>query len=193
MPKVSGAVEPCAPSPPSNRDVLKSYTEALFYECAISAQYTANIQVLFKIGDIVHRMAEKEFAAHLPAAKEAGSSLLEKTVAKWLDIQDQSIQTFFSAHNLRCASLVLLQRTSISCTVEEKVYRYSVEGNKGIEIANAVHILRHPLTYMEQIQRGRQGSLLHFETDAAFLLRLSNDFEKEAIDLEEKLKSLQTI
>ena len=187
-------MEPSPPKPaPNKRNILRDYTEALFYECAISAQYTANIQVLFKIDDIVHRMTEKAFAQDLPGAKEAGSSLLEKTVARWLDAQEPAIQTFFGTHNLRCATLVLLQRNSISCTVEEKVYRCSVDGNKGIEMANAVHILRHPLTYMEKIQRGRQGALLHFETDAAFLLSLSNDFEKEAIDLEEKLKSLRGI
>jgi len=177
-------------TPPTELEQLKKYIEAVFYECCISAQYTANIQILFKIDDIVQRMQDGSFAATFPNAKADGVDLLENTVSKWIHAQDDTIKTFFSQTPVRQCSLVLVQRNSVSCTINEKVYRLAIEGNKGIEIQEAINILRYPLVVMERIQRRRLGDLLDLEKDAAMLIELGNEFGKEAQLLQQSLKML---
>lgn len=169
---------------------LEKYIEVVFYECCISAQYTANIQILFKIEDIVQRMQDGSFAATFSNTKADGVQLLEKTVSKWIHAQDEVIKTFFSQTAVRQASLVLVQRNNISCTINEKVHRLPIEGNKGVEIAEAINILRYPLVVMERIQRRRIGDLLDLEKDAAMLIELGNDFQKEAQSLQQSMKML---
>lgn len=171
-------------------EILEAYAETVLYECAISAQYTANLQVLFRIDDIVERMAEKSFAVHLPSNKNEGSTMIKKTVTEWIASQDASIKSLFTNNDIHRATLVLLQRNSISCTIDDKVVRITLDAAKGAEVMYAVDLLRYPLIIMERLQRSRSGALLNLEKDAPFLIEMSANLNKEAKELVEKCNML---
>lgn len=159
---------------------LENYIEVIFYECAISAQYTANIQVLFRIEDITQRMLPTEFTKKLPLWKHGGKKLIKKVVENWLKKQEKNIISYFSTPGIETCTMVLLQRNNITCTVNGKPHRLNVESEKAKEIEMAINLLRYPLIVMEKIQRMRSESLLDIEKDAGNLISISSNFPSEA-------------
>ena len=173
-------------------DVLEKYIEATFYECSVSAQYTANIQVLFKLEDIVQRMAtsDSDFAKGLVAAKKAGQALLETKVEQWATLQSANIKTFFSANNLQRTTLLLPQRNSVTCTIDGQPIRFVPEPSEVSDVVSAINLLRYPMIVMEKLQRLRAGTLLDLEIDAQALIALASSFSLEAKSLARDLATL---
>ena len=76
---------------------LEQYVEVVFYECAFSAQYTANIQILFNIEDIQRRMPVGSFLEGFGEAKRKGLAWVNDTIETWLKKQTGEVQNFFQA------------------------------------------------------------------------------------------------
>jgi len=164
---------------------LENYIEVIFYECAISAQYTANIQILFKIEDITQRMIPTEFTKKLSVWKHGGNKLVKKIIENWLKKQEKNIIAYFSTPGIETCTMVLLQRSNVTCTINGKPHRLNVESEKAKEIEIAINLLRYPFIVMEKIQRMRSESLLDIQKDAGNLIAISSNFFNEA----EKMKS----
>jgi len=158
----------------------KAYVEAVYYECAFSAQYTANIQILFSIDDIVRRMPPDSFAIGFPAAKAAGTAYLIKAVDSWLERQDPSIKAFFVANPVARATAVIQQKGCTSITIDDKVQKLMASDE---QVISAISMLRYPLIVMEKLQRGRAGSLLDLERDALFVAKLGDELDTEVTGL----------
>ena len=81
----------------TDKDIIIAYVETIFYECAISAQYTANLQILFNIEDITRRMFSSDtvFSQHLLSSKKRGSALICNTVEHWLKTQTGATVALF--------------------------------------------------------------------------------------------------
>ena len=119
---------------------LENYIEVIFYECAISAQYTANIQILFKIEDITQRMIPTEFTKKLSVWKHGGNKLVKKIIENWLKKQEKNIIAYFSTPGIETCTMVLLQRSNVTCTINGKPHRLNVESEKAKEIEIAINL-----------------------------------------------------
>jgi hypothetical protein len=190
MPKVQNGGSAQTPPTVTMLQKLEAYIEAIFYECAISAQYTANIQILFKLEDIVHRMPSSAFATQLPIAKDCGKRLITTVVDEWVKTQSEEIRVFCTTPGVNCATLVLLQRNNITCTINGKLHRLSIANEKARQVELAINLLRFPNILMEQIQRLRLGTLLDLEKDASALIALSDNFKISAAEMKQTLDSL---
>ena len=178
----------------TDSSILETYIESTFYECAISAQYTANIQVLFKIEDITQRMHTKnaEFAKTLLDGKKKGRLLIENVVKKWVQTQNSQVKTFFNTNDLHRTSLVLIQRNNITCTIDGQTVKHSGDSELLAKIDTAIYLLRYPLVLMEKLQRSRTGALLEIEMDASSLVAMANNFPDDVKELCKRINLLQS-
>lgn len=162
---------------------LEQYVEVVFYECAFSAQYTANIQILFNIEDIQRRMPVGSFLEGFGEAKRKGLTWVNETIQTWLKKQTSDVQSFFK-HDFRHATHVIQQRGQISVRVADNTYTLAVPTQVAGQIETAIQLLRYPMTVMEQIQRQKSSELLCLEKDAMLIIDLADKFGANAKELE---------
>ena len=176
----------------TNEERMQAYIETTFYECCISAQYTANLQVLFNIEAIAQRMSasEKSFTEYLLTSKHNGRLQIERTVKKWLDSQCGPTNMFFKKNDVKNTTLLTIQRKSLCCTIHGQAVTFSNESHDYASMGDAINLLRYPIIMMEKLQRLRAGTLLDVEKDASELIALANDFTSQAKELSLTLKKL---
>lgn len=169
----------------TEKDIIIAYVETVFYECAISAQYTANLQILFNIEDITRRMFSSDtvFSQHLLSSKKKGSALISNTVEHWLKTQSGATMALFKKNNIKKATMLSVQRKGLTVTIDAQAINFTNESNEYSEIASAINLLRYPIIMMEKIQRLRTGTLFDIEKDAPDIILLANDFSKLSHEL----------
>jgi hypothetical protein len=179
------------PTPCPLLEILKNYITVTFYECAISAQYTPNNQILYEIQTIITGMEEStsQFGKTFSEDKALGTALIIKHISAWLKTQSLPVQTFFQTHAIKNTTLLNSQRNLISCTINNKVERLSIETDKDF-IVIAIDLLRYPYVVMERLQRIRQGPLLDFEVDALALIDFAKKFHSIAQEMKGQLAKL---
>lgn len=151
--------------------IFTNYAEVIFYECMFSAQFTGNIQLLFRIDDIVRKLPPSSFAANFPDYKRIGIEAILDTVATWKKTTDPVVSSFFEANDLSKATSVIVQKNSLTATIDDKTVKLPLSENVSREcIMAAIDLLRYPFLRMEAIQRGRAGRLLDLEKDAELIM-----------------------
>lgn len=169
----------------TQENILQAYVETTFYECCVSAQYTANLQVLFNIEAIAQRMSasEKTFMEYLLSSKRQGRLLIERTVKKWLNSQCEATKGFFKKNDIKQTTYVTIQRKNLSCTIHGQSFTFSNDNNDYTRMGDAINLLRYPMIMMEKLQRLRSGTLLDIDNDACELISLADNFSTQAKEL----------
>lgn len=169
--------------------MLRTYVLSTMYTCAFSAQYTANIQLLFNIDDIVQRMPANSFAAEFPATVTKTTAYFHKLVNAWKMTQSSEVKAFL-ANGMEKAGPPLLQKNTLTCRVDGKDHKIVADDTVVHTLETVVFLLRYPLYMMEKIQRGRTGVLLSLDLDGKMLNGLVGELEKEMLDVWARCLSL---
>ena len=172
------------------KNLLKRYAEVVFYECMFSAQFTANIQILFRIEDIVLKLPPDSFTARFSETKLAALELVQSAVNDWKRSLEPTLSTFFDTNDLSKAISVVAQKGVLNVSLPDKVLKLPVKDTSVSCIMTAIELLRYPLARMEYIQRGRAGPLLDLDSDAVFITTMHDECESEADKLMHALEML---
>lgn len=167
--------------------LLKNYAEVVFYESMFSAQFTANIQILFRIDDIVLKLPADTFAARFPETKQDALNLISTAVNEWKRTLDPILMAFFDANDMSKAVSIVAQKGVLNVSLPDKQLKLPVKDNSITCIMAAIELLRYPLARMESIQRGRSGTLLDLEKDAAMIMAMHDECDSEAEKLIQRL------
>jgi hypothetical protein len=174
------------------KTLFSNYAEVVFYECMFSAQFTANIQILFRIDDIVLKLPPDSFAARFPEIKQKALEKIQKNVNDWKRSLDPTTMAFFDTNDLSKAIAVVAQKGTLNVTFSDKVIKLPVKDTSVSCIMAAIDLLRYPLARMETIQSNRQGALLDLEKDATFITAMHDDCTIQADKILHSLELLQT-
>ena len=169
------------------KKLLKNYAEVVFYESMFSAQFTANIQILFRIDDIVLKLPAGNFAAQFPETKLRALDIISTAVGEWKRTLEPNLMAFFDTNDMSKATSIVAQKGVLNVSLPEKQLKLPVKDNSVTCIMAAIELLRYPLARMECIQRGRSGTLLDLEKDAALIMAMHDECEGEADKLASRL------